>query len=132
MYLVTETAILSIRYCLRTRQAFHKIWRTRSMPRECQRPILRSISAIFMAWRYLIPQSVEKSCANMQIRPIAFTIGLIIHFFIALFYVYTEFGIDSLLIIIIINDKFDTLFLLFRQLTVVTYKRCFIFVQLIH
>ena len=85
-----------------------------------------------MAWRYLIPQSVEKSCANMQIRPIAFTIGLIIHFFIALFYVYTESGIDSLLIIIIINDKFDTLFLLFRQLTVVTYKRCFIFVQLIH
>lgn len=34
----------------------------------------------------------------MQIRPTAFTIGLIIHFSIALFCVYTEFGIDSLLI----------------------------------
>ena len=33
----------------------------------------------------------------MQIRPTAFTIGLIIHFSIALFYVYTEFGIDSLI-----------------------------------
>ena len=32
----------------------------------------------------------------MQIRPTAFTIGLIIHFSIALFCVYTEFGIDSL------------------------------------
>lgn len=32
----------------------------------------------------------------MQIRPTAFTIGLIIHFSIALFSVYTEFGIDSL------------------------------------
>ena len=31
----------------------------------------------------------------MQIRPTAFTIGLIIHFSIALFSVYTEFGIDS-------------------------------------
>ena len=31
----------------------------------------------------------------MQIRPTAFTIGLIIHPSIALFYVYTEFGIDS-------------------------------------
>ncbi len=31
----------------------------------------------------------------MQIRPTAFTIGLIIHFSIALFCVYTEFGIDS-------------------------------------
>ena len=31
----------------------------------------------------------------MQIRPAAFTIGLIIYFFIALFLVYTEFGIDS-------------------------------------
>ena len=31
----------------------------------------------------------------MQIRPTAFTIGLIIHFSIALFPVYTEFGIDS-------------------------------------
>ena len=31
----------------------------------------------------------------MQIRPTAFTIGLIIHSFIALFFVYTEFGIDS-------------------------------------
>ena len=30
----------------------------------------------------------------MQIRPTAFTIGLIIHFSIALFCVYTEFGID--------------------------------------
>ncbi len=28
-------------------------------------------------------------------RPTAFTIGLIIHFTIALFYVYTEFEIDS-------------------------------------
>ena len=33
----------------------------------------------------------------MQIRPTAFTIGLIIHPSIALFCVYTEFGIDSLL-----------------------------------
>ena len=33
----------------------------------------------------------------MQIRPTAFTIGLIIHFSIALFCVYTEFGIDSFL-----------------------------------
>ena len=32
----------------------------------------------------------------MQIRPTAFTIGLIIHFSIALFYVYTKYGIDSL------------------------------------
>ena len=31
----------------------------------------------------------------MQIRPTAFTIGLIIYFSIALFCVYTEFGIDS-------------------------------------
>ena len=31
----------------------------------------------------------------MQIRPTAFTIGLIIYSFIALFFVYTEFGIDS-------------------------------------
>jgi len=31
----------------------------------------------------------------MQIRPTAFTIGLIIHFSIALFCVYTEFGVDS-------------------------------------
>ena len=31
----------------------------------------------------------------MQIRPTALTTGLIIHSFIALFYVYTEFGIDS-------------------------------------
>ena len=31
----------------------------------------------------------------MQIRPNAFTIGLIIYFSIALFLVYTEFGIDS-------------------------------------
>lgn len=31
----------------------------------------------------------------MQIRPTAFTIGLIIHFSITLFCVYTEFGIDS-------------------------------------
>ena len=34
----------------------------------------------------------------MQIRPTAFTIGLIIYSFIALFFVYTEFGIDSRLI----------------------------------
>ena len=32
----------------------------------------------------------------MQIRPTAFTIGLIIHPSIALFGVYTEFGIDSM------------------------------------
>ena len=32
----------------------------------------------------------------MQIRPNALTIGLIIYFSIALFFVYTEFGIDSL------------------------------------
>ena len=32
----------------------------------------------------------------MQIRPTAFTIGLIIYSFIALFFVYTEFGIDSI------------------------------------
>lgn len=32
----------------------------------------------------------------MQIRPTAFTIGLIIHPSIALFCVYTEFGIDSI------------------------------------
>lgn len=31
----------------------------------------------------------------MQIRPTAFTIGLIIHSFITLFFVYTEFGIGS-------------------------------------
>ena len=31
----------------------------------------------------------------MQIRPTAFIIGLIIYSFIALFAVYTEFGIDS-------------------------------------
>ena len=31
----------------------------------------------------------------MLIRPTAFTIGLIIYSFIALFFVYTEFGIDS-------------------------------------
>ena len=33
--------------------------------------------------------------ANMQIRPTAFTFGLIIHPSIALFCVYTELGIDS-------------------------------------
>ena len=32
----------------------------------------------------------------MQMRPTALTIGLIIRSFIALFYVYTKFGIDSL------------------------------------
>jgi membrane-anchored glycerophosphoryl diester phosphodiesterase (GDPDase) len=32
----------------------------------------------------------------MLIRPTAFTIGLIIYSFIALFFVYTEFGIDSI------------------------------------
>lgn len=32
----------------------------------------------------------------MQIRPTAFTIGLIIHSFITLFFVYTEFGIGSI------------------------------------
>ena len=31
----------------------------------------------------------------MQIKPTAFTIGLIMYSFIALFFVYTEFGIDS-------------------------------------
>lgn len=31
----------------------------------------------------------------MQIRPTAFTFGLIIYSFISLFLVYTEFGIDS-------------------------------------
>ena len=31
----------------------------------------------------------------MQIRPTALTFGLIIYSFITLFYVYTEFGIDS-------------------------------------
>lgn len=36
----------------------------------------------------------------MQIRPTAFTIGLIIYSFIALFFVYTEFGIDSFLLTI--------------------------------
>jgi len=40
----------------------------------------------------------------MQIRPTAFTIGLIIHFSIALFSVYTEFGIDS-------NPNYMTYFL---------------------
>ena len=35
----------------------------------------------------------------MQIRPTALTTGLIIHSFIALFYVYTEFGIDSRLML---------------------------------
>ena len=35
----------------------------------------------------------------MQIRPTAFTIGLIIHFSIALFYVYTKFGIDSIVML---------------------------------
>ena len=34
----------------------------------------------------------------MQIRPTALTIGLIIHFSIALFFVYTEFGIDSVML----------------------------------
>ena len=34
----------------------------------------------------------------MQIRPTAFTIGLIIYSFIALFAVYTEFGIDSIML----------------------------------
>jgi hypothetical protein len=34
----------------------------------------------------------------MQIRPTALTIGLIIYSFIALFYVYTEFGSDSRLL----------------------------------
>ena len=35
------------------------------------------------------------SCINTQIRPTAQAIGLIIHFSIVLFFVYTEFGIDS-------------------------------------
>ena len=34
----------------------------------------------------------------MQIRPTAFTIGLIIHSFITLFFVYTEFGIGSIVV----------------------------------
>lgn len=33
----------------------------------------------------------------MQIRPTIFTIGLIIHSFITLFFVYTEFGVDFLI-----------------------------------
>lgn len=37
----------------------------------------------------------------MQIRPTAFTIGLIIHSFITLFFVYTEFGIGSIIFVII-------------------------------
>lgn len=41
----------------------------------------------------------------MQIRPTAFTIGLIIHSFITLFFVYTEFGIGSLQPP---NSEFDT------------------------
>ena len=36
----------------------------------------------------------------MLIRPTAFTIGLIIRFSIALFYVYTEFGIDSFFVLL--------------------------------
>ena len=36
---------------------------------------------------------------TLTIRPTAFTIGLIIHFFIALFYVYTKLGIDSVVLL---------------------------------
>ena len=43
----------------------------------------------------------------MQIRPTAFTIGLIIYFSIALFFVYTEFGIDSRTQEIEIHYRFD-------------------------
>ena len=42
---------------------------------------------------------IEKAKRFMQIRPTALTIGLIIYSFIALFAVYTEFGIDSSLLI---------------------------------
>ena len=41
----------------------------------------------------------------MQIRPTAFTIGLIIYSFIALFFVYTEFGIDSLFAYVAVLKK---------------------------
>ena len=59
-YLVTETANLSQRYCLRIRQVSLRTWKTRSSlctPRECQRPTLRTISVIFTVWRYPIPPS---------------------------------------------------------------------------
>ena len=57
----------------------------------------------------------------MQIRPTAFTIGLIIHFSIALFSVYTEFGIDSLYHFIekeklfFLHIRFDQAHYKFRQ-----------------
>ena len=43
----------------------------------------------------------------MQIRPTAFTIGLIIYFSIALFLVYTEFGIDSYIVGINIPKRYS-------------------------
>ena len=54
----------------------------------------------------------------MQIRPNAFTIGLIIHPSIALFCVYTEFGIDSIALFVLFTLKrflnlFKLLFTLF-------------------
>ena len=45
----------------------------------------------------------------MQIRPTAFTIGLIIHPSIALFCVYTEFGVDSDYVILPVYN-FDAYF----------------------
>lgn len=48
----------------------------------------------------------------MQIRPTAFTIGLIIHPSIALFCVYTEFGIDSQLIMYYLRGGHPRRFLL--------------------
>lgn len=63
----------------------------------------------------------------MQIRPTAFTIGLIIYSFIALFFVYTEFGIDSLSrffyvmsLIIITNIIYDLICFFFANIEVST------------
>lgn len=44
--------------------------------------------------------TIKSSCVNMQIRPTALTVGLIVCSFVVLFYVYTEFGVDSLVLLV--------------------------------
>ena len=54
-----------------------------------------------------LPQRpVISAFTAMQIRPTAFTIGLIIYSFIALFFVYTEFGIDSIFFMYILYHRY--------------------------
>ena len=57
----------------------------------------------------------------MQIRPTAFTIGLIIYSFIALFFVYTEFGIDSMDAVIDITNAYLEKYIVYRHAAIANY-----------